>query len=614
MVKDEIVREQIREAKREAHKNTKEALWADIDAHEVVSFDIFDTLLARKVLIPEDVFDIVSGRALKEGMRLRDFREMRIKAQEKLGLTNPDIYEIYKNFQQLTGVADVVKDRLIQLELEAELDVLTARRDMIEAYQYALQQQKKVYLVSDMYLPVSMMELILKQFDIISYEGLMISCDYKKLKIQGLFQELVAKVNGDSVLHIGDHEINDGICARECGIDTFLVCTPWELIERSAWSVFLERKPSKINDRSLLGLSVVTMFNSPFKLSGNNELPELEDEYRLGFALIAPIVTVFMDWFLNQIKNEGYDGVLFAARDGFLIHRLYKMAVEILKWYDMPKGIYFQTSRKVAVISDMANEAVINMLIGMRGVLSPEEVLGQLFGLDQADIMPFPEGDDWDLEIYNYVWKHKDQIFQKSADMRRNYYRYMGNLELKIGGKYVFYDFVSSGTCQKALSKIVPFDLYGRYFGWNNQENKRDFGVESLFDREGSFFIRYYKVLEMFMTSEKPSLASLDKYGRAVLAKELRTREEIERVLIVQEGISDYFEDYIRNLYILDEEFDVEWADKILNCITKTDISKLAYDLYELQLTDDWNLANYMLREIVALETDETGVGADKRE
>ena len=101
------------------------------------------------------------------------------------------------------------------------------------------------------------------------------------------------------------------------------------------------------------------------------------------------------------------------------------------------------------------------------------------------------------------------------------------------------------------------------------------------------------------MTSDKPSLAGLDKYGRAVLARELRTEEEIERALIVQKGISDYFEDYIRNLYIQDEEFDVEWADKILNCITKTDISKLSCDLYELKLTDDWNLVNHTLREIV---------------
>ena len=142
MVKDEAISERFREAKRQAHKNTREALWAGIDAHEVISFDIFDTLLGRKVLIPEDVFDIVSERALKEGMRLRNFREMRIKAQENLGLTDPDIYDIYTSFQQLTGVADVVRDRLIQLEFETELEVLTARRDMVDAYHYALQRKK----------------------------------------------------------------------------------------------------------------------------------------------------------------------------------------------------------------------------------------------------------------------------------------------------------------------------------------------------------------------------------------------------------------------------------------------------------------------------------------
>ena len=99
--------------KKTAHRNTKEALLTRINEHEVISFDIFDTLLVRKVLTAEDVFNLVSERALREGMRLRNFREMRQNAQETLGLTNPDIYEIYDSFQQLTGVSDPVRDRLI---------------------------------------------------------------------------------------------------------------------------------------------------------------------------------------------------------------------------------------------------------------------------------------------------------------------------------------------------------------------------------------------------------------------------------------------------------------------------------------------------------------------
>lgn len=598
MVSDEIIKEQVEAEKNTAHMKTKEMLFSQIDEHTVISFDIFDTLLSRKVLIAEDVFDLVSKRAEREGMRLHDFRAIRSKAQEELGLTNPDIYEIYDNFQKLTNVADIVKERLIQLEFEAELDVLISRDVMVEAYRYAYEQGKKIYLVSDMYWPGTMLEKILKQFQITLYKDLIISCDYKQLKLQGLFQKLLEKESNECILHIGDHKVYDGICAKKFGIDTFLICTSWELMRLSAWSELLIKKPDNVNDRSLLGLSISAMFNNPFALSNNN-LPKLDASYFLGYILFAPIVTTFMHWFLNQVKNKGYNAVLFAARDGFLIQKLYKKAVEILKWYDMPPGIYFQTSRKAAVTSDMANEAVINMLIGMRGIMPPEKVLSQLFGLDKADIMPFPEGEDWDLEIYNYVWKHKDQIFQKSADMRRNYFKYMGNLELKIGGKYVFYDFVSSGTCQKALNKMAPFDLQGLYFGWNSQENKRDFFIDALFDNDDSFFIRYYKMLEMFMTSDMPSLDSIDKYGQPVFTEELRTNEEIERVNAIQSAISDYFEDYMKNLYIADEEMDIKWADKILNCILKTDISNLKYNLYDLELTDDWNRVSKTLKEIL---------------
>ena len=585
--------------KKTAHRNTKEALLTRINEHEVISFDIFDTLLVRKVLTAEDVFNLVSERALREGMRLRNFREMRQNAQETLGLTNPDIYEIYDSFQQLTGVSDPVRDRLIQLEFEVELEVLLTRKEMIEIYQYALQREKKVYLVSDMYFPRKMMEMLLKQFGITGYEGLLISCDCKKLKMQGLFQELSAREPGRAILHSGDHEVYDGVCPNESGIDSFLICTPWELAQRSSWKRVFLQKPDYINDRSLLGLSISRMFNSPFKLSSGTEAPEIKEDYDLAYILVAPIVTVFMDWFIGRVKDRGYDGVLFAARDGFLIQRLYEKAIEILGWHDMPKGIYFQTSRKAAVTSDMANEAVINMLIGMRGILPPETVLSQLFGLDKADIDPYPEGADWDLEIYNYVWRHREQIFQKSSDMRRNYFRYMGNLELKIGGKYVFYDFVSSGTCQKTLNKMVPFELQGLYFGWNSEENMRDHSIHAMFERGNSFFIRYYKMLETFMTSDKPSLDGLDKLGRPVLAQELRTQREIERVAVIQQAVSDYFEDYMRNLYIPGEEFDADCSDRILSCITETDISGMQYDLFEQELTDDWNRESKPLREIL---------------
>ncbi|WP_204338159.1 hypothetical protein, partial [Proteus mirabilis] len=51
--------------------------WSErIEAAEVVSFDVFDTLFVRFVASPEDVFDLVGARH-----GLPDFRRRRIAAQ-----------------------------------------------------------------------------------------------------------------------------------------------------------------------------------------------------------------------------------------------------------------------------------------------------------------------------------------------------------------------------------------------------------------------------------------------------------------------------------------------------------------------------------------------------
>lgn len=183
--------------------------------------------------------------------------------------------------------------------------------------------------------------------------------------------------------------------------------------------------------------------------------------------------------------------------------------------------------------------------------------------------------------------------------MRRNYLKYMGSLDLKIGGKYVFYDFVSSGTCQKALSKIVPFELCGLYFGWNGQDNLYDVSKEALFNGGNSFFVRNYKILEVFMTSDKPSLKAIDKLGEPVFADELRSKEEIEMVGAIHQAISDYFAVFVKSLYIPGEEFDVSCADRLLSCIESTDFTKLNYGLYGLELNDDWKSERRLLSEIL---------------
>lgn len=54
---------------------TKQELWREIEGADVVSFDLFDTLLMRQVLFPADVFELVDDRLRQRGILLEAFQK-----------------------------------------------------------------------------------------------------------------------------------------------------------------------------------------------------------------------------------------------------------------------------------------------------------------------------------------------------------------------------------------------------------------------------------------------------------------------------------------------------------------------------------------------------------
>ena len=64
-------------------------------------------------------------------------------------------------------------------------------------------------------------------------------------------------------------------------------------------------------------------------------------------------------------------------------------------------------------------------------------------------------------------------------------------------------------------------------------------------ERDSSEIYDNYYILETIMTSPYPSVDEFDESGEPVYAAETRSKEDIECIMQVQEGIIDYFCDYI---------------------------------------------------------------------
>ena len=125
-----------------------------IDSADIVSFDVFDTLITRKVLHPTDVFSLVSLFAEQRMIISFDFRELRLEAEKSLAESefknSYSILDIYKEIAQRGNLTEEDASQLLGIELEAEEKLVVPRKDVQELFLNLYNSGKKLILDSDM--------------------------------------------------------------------------------------------------------------------------------------------------------------------------------------------------------------------------------------------------------------------------------------------------------------------------------------------------------------------------------------------------------------------------------------------------------------------------------
>jgi len=194
----------------------------ELMAYSIISFDVFDTLIFRSCAEPTEVFQRVEETAKVPGFR--KFRcEMEQRAREKLyqsrKWTEVTLDEIYKVMEQEKGI-----DRnIMQMELREEYQVCYANSYMKRLIQELRGFQKRIIVISDMYLGQEQIFKILEQAGYEKFDAYYISSDYRVSKREGKLYEVVKEKEGKdhSYAHVGDNWISDIRQARKHGITAF---------------------------------------------------------------------------------------------------------------------------------------------------------------------------------------------------------------------------------------------------------------------------------------------------------------------------------------------------------------------------------------------------------
>lgn len=281
-----------------------------IDKYDVITFDIFDTLLKRDCSNPRIIFKLVEDKVdLISGCK-SNFNVKRVQSEldlyNKKKVLTPTLEEIYDNMHLNKEVKKIYYD----IEQETEIALACPNKPLYDIYLKCRSKGKKIYAISDMYLS---RKTICKMLNKCGYdiENVFISSEQKANKTSGkLFEKFLEETESECnrVLHIGDNYKADILGARKCNINTFQIPAN---IEHTS---YLERNNSKIFwDNNIL---------YPFI---NNHLPFIEKRIsQIGYETLGPVIYGYCQWVHQKQKENKFNKLLFCARDVCQTLKIYR--------------------------------------------------------------------------------------------------------------------------------------------------------------------------------------------------------------------------------------------------------------------------------------------------
>lgn len=313
----------------------------------MVSFDIFDTLITRKTLLPVGTFLIMQRRIEKMGLGLGrqfvdNFPSLRLSAENSARLLarssgdeEVDLVGIYNELAKMTEISQEMAEELQKIEIEAEIDNILPCIHNIRLLKRYYEKGAKVVLISDMYLNSTILRKMLVTIDSVFEKiPIYVSCEYGKTKASGRIYRIVKEVENIDCkkwIHYGDNSISDVSMPELMGIDTrFCKSVGLEEWEREI--------AAKCNIRWNLDLQVYLGISRYIRQS-----KRLSTNTQIGASIGGMALYPYVEWIIRKCEELGINRLYFIARDGYVIKA---MADKVINNYQLDiKTTYFYGSR-----------------------------------------------------------------------------------------------------------------------------------------------------------------------------------------------------------------------------------------------------------------------------
>ncbi|MGA2798516.1 MAG: hypothetical protein ABSE63_13120, partial [Thermoguttaceae bacterium] len=349
----------------------REFLLNNLDRFDVISFDVFDTLLKRRIE-PPDLVKEQSAASLSKylqtlGIPLKpdDILARRKKIETQLRRhAVEDGFDAECLFTELAEkliddctaaivsaqVKKQIIDTFVRQELESERQVLSPHSEMTGLFSELLWMNKRVILCSDMYLSADQIRGLLSANGLsVRDTPLYVSSELKLCKGTGrLFRHWIESedVDPQRAVHIGDNAECDFAAAMSVGLGAIHFADPTAQTRRQ--HLLKLHRAAAGNDLSK-GKYVLA-------LCEQMRSHPLQDDFffRYGSQFLGPVFAVAMHRLVEQVGQYGINQLLFTAREGFIFKKIYeRFAQSLIPHAQRPSTVYTYFSRHSTALASV---------------------------------------------------------------------------------------------------------------------------------------------------------------------------------------------------------------------------------------------------------------------
>jgi len=299
---------------------------------KIYSFDLFDTVISRKVAEPKGIWGLVQYRVRQMPDIPNEIRYNYCAVRENaeiLSRKNSDyedinIDEIYNEISEKYFLTDDQVQMLKNYELEEEEKNIFPVSFFLGKINNIRKENGRVVFISDMYLYSSFLKKILSKYGLYKdTDALYLSSELRATKHSGKLFEIVLdkeKCNPYELVHVGDNKVSDCQIPRQMGIQA----SQCKLLELNRYEKLL------INDVTPQSpnFGLVQLFAGSSRYSRLNSSDNADVlkrvMYELGACVSGPLLTAYVFWVCNTAQALGINRLYFLSRDGQVLLQIAK--------------------------------------------------------------------------------------------------------------------------------------------------------------------------------------------------------------------------------------------------------------------------------------------------